>query len=399
MAEPPGRGRRRRVDTAGASVPASPTGCASSTPLDESAVPDDLTVTLLEHVPADRARSTGRSAGSTRGRVGARPFAVAPLPGRATGRGGRPVNRWVAPARRARSSAWRCCARGHGPRRVAAGRRRTTRRGALRPHGRGRRSRVASARRHRGGLGAGADDRRQVRVGAAQPGVWIVVQYTVTAERENAAIGYFGSCATAKAGCGRWPTAATRTPVLPRRRASATAAWPSSRSRPTRCRACGCGCAQRGAALRHVADVDLGLTADDAKRFDDVTGLEVPVDDARGTLMRWRWWAVLPVAVVLVLVATASRLQIFWWPNELHDETAGRQGEPVARGRPVDRRGRRRARAPLHGDAGRRAPGDDRRRVRRAGADRAARRGGGLGDRARVRRRPGRADGRSATSR
>jgi hypothetical protein len=46
--------------------------------------------------------------------------------------------------------------------------------------------------------------------------------------------------------------------------------------------------------------------------------------------MRWRWWAVLPVAVVLVLVGSASRLQLFWWPNELHDETSGRQGEPVA---------------------------------------------------------------------
>ncbi len=46
--------------------------------------------------------------------------------------------------------------------------------------------------------------------------------------------------------------------------------------------------------------------------------------------MRWRWWAVLPLAVVLVLVASASRLQMFWWPNELHDETSGRQLEPVA---------------------------------------------------------------------
>ncbi len=46
--------------------------------------------------------------------------------------------------------------------------------------------------------------------------------------------------------------------------------------------------------------------------------------------MRWRWWAVLPLAVVLVLVASASRLQMFWWPNELHDETTGRQLEPVA---------------------------------------------------------------------
>ncbi len=46
--------------------------------------------------------------------------------------------------------------------------------------------------------------------------------------------------------------------------------------------------------------------------------------------MRWRWLVLLPVAVALVLVASASRLQIFWWPGELHDETAGRQGEPVS---------------------------------------------------------------------
>ena len=45
--------------------------------------------------------------------------------------------------------------------------------------------------------------------------------------------------------------------------------------------------------------------------------------------MRWRWWAALPVAVVLVLVASASRLHLFWWPNELHDETTGRQGDAV----------------------------------------------------------------------
>jgi hypothetical protein len=39
----------------------------------------------------------------------------------------------------------------------------------------------------------------------------------------------------------------------------------------------------------------------------------------------------LPVAVLLVLVATASRVHLFWWPAELHasDMTAGRQGEPV----------------------------------------------------------------------
>lgn len=45
--------------------------------------------------------------------------------------------------------------------------------------------------------------------------------------------------------------------------------------------------------------------------------------------MRWRWWTLLPVAVVVVLVASASRLHIFWWPNELHDETRGRQGDRV----------------------------------------------------------------------
>lgn len=43
-----------------------------------------------------------------------------------------------------------------------------------------------------------------------------------------------------------------------------------------------------------------------------------------------RWWALLPVAVVVVLVASAGRLQIFWWPSDLRDETSGRQGEPVA---------------------------------------------------------------------
>ena len=45
--------------------------------------------------------------------------------------------------------------------------------------------------------------------------------------------------------------------------------------------------------------------------------------------MRWRWFLLLPVAVVLVVVASASRLQIFWWPDQMHDETLGRQGEPV----------------------------------------------------------------------
>lgn len=46
--------------------------------------------------------------------------------------------------------------------------------------------------------------------------------------------------------------------------------------------------------------------------------------------MRARWWAALPLAVVLVLAASGSRLQIYWWPSELRDETSGRQGEPVA---------------------------------------------------------------------
>lgn len=50
--------------------------------------------------------------------------------------------------------------------------------------------------------------------------------------------------------------------------------------------------------------------------------------------MRWRWLVLLPVAVVLVLAASASRVQIFWWPGELHDETTGVQGTPV---RMVDR--------------------------------------------------------------
>jgi hypothetical protein len=35
------------------------------------------------------------------------------------------------------------------------------------------------------------------------------------------------------------------------------------------------------------------------------------------------------VAVLLVLVATASRVQLFWLPGELRDETSGRQLEPV----------------------------------------------------------------------
>lgn len=43
----------------------------------------------------------------------------------------------------------------------------------------------------------------------------------------------------------------------------------------------------------------------------------------------WRWLGLLPVATLLVVVASASRLQIYWWPDELRDETLGRQGEAV----------------------------------------------------------------------
>lgn len=42
-----------------------------------------------------------------------------------------------------------------------------------------------------------------------------------------------------------------------------------------------------------------------------------------------RWLLLLPVAVALVAVASASRLQLFWWPEELHDATTGTQGEPL----------------------------------------------------------------------
>ncbi|GAB3247036.1 hypothetical protein [Nocardioides dilutus] len=45
--------------------------------------------------------------------------------------------------------------------------------------------------------------------------------------------------------------------------------------------------------------------------------------------MRWRWLVLLPVAVLLVLATSASRLQLYWWPGELRAETSGRQGEPV----------------------------------------------------------------------
>ena len=45
---------------------------------------------------------------------------------------------------------------------------------------------------------------------------------------------------------------------------------------------------------------------------------------------RWRWLLLLPVAVLLVIVTSASRVQLFWLPGELRDETSGRQGEAVA---------------------------------------------------------------------
>lgn len=45
--------------------------------------------------------------------------------------------------------------------------------------------------------------------------------------------------------------------------------------------------------------------------------------------MRWRWLLVLPVAVALVVVASASRLHTVYWPGELRERTAGEQGEPV----------------------------------------------------------------------
>lgn len=46
------------------------------------------------------------------------------------------------------------------------------------------------------------------------------------------------------------------------------------------------------------------------------------------------WLAALPVALVLVGVASASRIELFWWDTELRDATTGSQGEPV---RVVDR--------------------------------------------------------------
>ncbi|WP_182525160.1 hypothetical protein [Nocardioides dongkuii] len=45
--------------------------------------------------------------------------------------------------------------------------------------------------------------------------------------------------------------------------------------------------------------------------------------------LSWRWLLVLPVALALVLVASASRLQVFWWPEQVHDVTTGTLGEPL----------------------------------------------------------------------
>ena len=46
-------------------------------------------------------------------------------------------------------------------------------------------------------------------------------------------------------------------------------------------------------------------------------------------MTRRRWLLLLPVALVLVLAASAGRLQIFWWPSDLRDETSGREGEAI----------------------------------------------------------------------
>lgn len=46
----------------------------------------------------------------------------------------------------------------------------------------------------------------------------------------------------------------------------------------------------------------------------------------RGRLV---WLAALPVAVALVVLASGSRLQLFWFETELLDATTGTQGEPV----------------------------------------------------------------------
>jgi hypothetical protein len=61
--------------------------------------------------------------------------------------------------------------------------------------------------------------------------------------------------------------------------------------------------------------------------------------------VRWRWLVLLPVAVLLVLVTSASRLHIYWWPDDLRHETSGRQGEPVEMAdRWVDEKGEERER-------------------------------------------------------
>ncbi|WP_121254329.1 hypothetical protein [Nocardioides ferulae] len=42
-----------------------------------------------------------------------------------------------------------------------------------------------------------------------------------------------------------------------------------------------------------------------------------------------RWLLLLPLALVLALASSASRLHVFWWPDQLHEATAGSQGSPV----------------------------------------------------------------------
>ena len=108
------------------------------------------------------------------------------------------------------------------------------------------------------------------------PGIWVVVQYSVTAMDENGAIGYVdvrdddgrvwvGShgrarnvCLSAPPGVRNGCVAVLEVPAD---------ALPSLRLRlsPT--------IEQR---FDDVAEVDLGLTADDADRFRTITGLEIP---------------------------------------------------------------------------------------------------------------------------
>lgn len=48
-------------------------------------------------------------------------------------------------------------------------------------------------------------------------------------------------------------------------------------------------------------------------------------------LRRNRWGLILlPVALVLALAASSSRVQLFWWNYGPHDVTSGRQGAPVS---------------------------------------------------------------------